>query len=104
MSLSSQRDTMGNIERWSAAKCARIHDRLRETVAGQSDDPEHLLDVLIAAWDEMHREVREREGAVEALREIKAQLARIGSPAEREDGAARAFVTTCEALDRLGGQ
>lgn len=42
--------------RWSADKCDRIHDRLRENVAGQTDDPEDLLEVLIAAWDEMHAE------------------------------------------------
>lgn len=41
-----------------AATLARMHDRLREQVSGQTDDPEHLLDVLIAAWDEMHREAR----------------------------------------------
>ena len=41
-------------------------------------------------------------GAVDALREAAKQLARIGSPAEREDGASRAFVVVNDALDRLG--
>jgi hypothetical protein len=58
--------------RWSAAKCQRIQDKLGATVAGQTDDVEHLLDVLIAAWEEMHREAATATGAVEALREIAA--------------------------------
>lgn len=42
--------------RWGAAKCQRIQEKLEATVAGQTNDAEHLLDVLIAAWEEMHRE------------------------------------------------
>jgi len=39
-------------------KLDRMAEKLRATVGGQTDDPEHLLDVLIAAWEEMHREAK----------------------------------------------
>jgi hypothetical protein len=59
------------------SKLVRMHQKLRDTVGGQTDDPEHLLDVLIAAWEEMHREHAESEGAAlihdERLRQIHAE-------------------------------
>lgn len=45
-------------------KYERMADTLRATVGGQTDDPEHLLDVLVAAWEEMHREAATTKGAV----------------------------------------
>lgn len=92
---------MGNIGR---AKGERMAEKLRATVAGQTDDPEHLLDVLIAAWEEMHREAQQHKGAVEAeLRAIVEQA--------RSAGDGRPFTGVMldqqigrVVLDRLGGQ
>ena len=44
----------------------RMHDKLRAAVGGQTDEPEHLLDVLIAAWEEVHREAKVSREAIDA--------------------------------------
>jgi hypothetical protein len=67
------------------SKYERMAARLRETVAGQTDDPEHLLDVLIAAWDEMHREAATRR-EIDASRGLPEGTSGGMAPATDENG------------------
>ncbi len=72
--------------RWSAAKCQRIQEKLESTVAGQTTDTEHLLDVLIAAWEEMHREAATTRGAVKTIERLTffAEALRVERQAEAD--------------------